>query len=171
MRKTVGKDLGKLYAMKVLKKASLKGLCNFWHSCWVARVSHDTCTLPWYHVRDLCVFFVSAVRDRLRTKMERDILAEMRHPFIVTLEYGWLSPSLSPSPSFSSLSSFPSLPLSLSSYPALITPSAAFQTEGKLYLVLEFLRGGDLFTRLSKEVRVNRTLTLPNLDLCDLPSR
>ena len=29
----------------------------------------------------------------------------------------------------------------------------AFQTEGKLYLVLEFLRGGDLFTRLSKEVR------------------
>ena len=29
---------------------------------------------------------------------------------------------------------------------------AAFQTEGKLYLVLGFLRGGDLFTRLSKEV-------------------
>jgi p90 ribosomal S6 kinase len=28
----------------------------------------------------------------------------------------------------------------------------AFQTEGKLYLVLDFLRGGDLFTRLSKEV-------------------
>lgn len=34
----------------------------------------------------------------------------------------------------------------------------AFQTEGKLYLVLEFLRGGDLFTRLSKEVRVTRPL-------------
>ena len=30
--------------------------------------------------------------------------------------------------------------------------SAAFQTEGKLYLILDFLRGGDLFTRLSKEV-------------------
>ncbi|KAJ8027449.1 Ribosomal protein S6 kinase alpha-2 [Holothuria leucospilota] len=28
----------------------------------------------------------------------------------------------------------------------------AFQTEGKLYLILDFLRGGDLFTRLSKEV-------------------
>lgn len=28
----------------------------------------------------------------------------------------------------------------------------AFQTEGKLYLILEFLRGGDLFTRLSTEV-------------------
>ena len=39
--------------------------------------------------------------------------------------------------------------------PLLPSPSfsvAAFQTEGKLYLVLEFLRGGDLFTRLSKEV-------------------
>ena len=30
---------------------------------------------------------------------------------------------------------------------------SAFQTEGKLYLILEFLRGGDLFTRLSKEVQ------------------
>lgn len=28
----------------------------------------------------------------------------------------------------------------------------AFQTEGKLYLILEYLRGGDLFTRLSKEI-------------------
>ncbi|KAG8144458.1 hypothetical protein E2320_012968 [Naja naja] len=28
----------------------------------------------------------------------------------------------------------------------------AFQTEGKLYLILDFLRGGDVFTRLSKEV-------------------
>ena len=33
---------------------------------------------------------ICAVRDRVRTKMERDILAEMRHPFIVTLEYGEL---------------------------------------------------------------------------------
>jgi p90 ribosomal S6 kinase len=79
VRKLLGADAGKLYAMKVLKKATLK------------------------------------VRDRIRTKMERDILAEVRHPFVVPLEY-------------------------------------AFQTEGKLYLVLEFLRGGDLFTRLSKEV-------------------
>lgn len=31
---------------------------------------------------------------------------------------------------------------------------SAFQTEGKLYLILDFLRGGDLFTRLSKEVGV-----------------
>ena len=28
----------------------------------------------------------------------------------------------------------------------------SLQTEGKLYLILDFLRGGDLFTRLSKEV-------------------
>ena len=46
--------------------------------------------------------------------MERDILAQISHPFIVKLHY-------------------------------------AFQTQGKVYLVLDFLRGGDLFTRLSKE--------------------
>ncbi|XP_022237329.1 ribosomal protein S6 kinase alpha-2-like isoform X3 [Limulus polyphemus] len=79
VKKIAGPDTGTLYAMKVLKKATLK------------------------------------VRDRMRTKMERDILADVRHPFIVKLHY-------------------------------------AFQTEGKLYLILDFLRGGDLFTRLSKEV-------------------
>jgi p90 ribosomal S6 kinase len=47
--------------------------------------------------------------------VERNILVDVRHPFIVRLHY-------------------------------------AFQTEGKLYLILDFLRGGDLFTRLSKEV-------------------
>ncbi|XP_075018044.1 ribosomal protein S6 kinase alpha-6 isoform X3 [Calonectris borealis] len=78
VRKIIGPDAGQLYAMKVLKKASLK------------------------------------VRDRVRTKMERDILVEVNHPFIVKLHY-------------------------------------AFQTEGKLYLILDFLRGGDVFTRLSKE--------------------
>ncbi|RWS17163.1 ribosomal protein S6 kinase 2 beta-like isoform X1 [Dinothrombium tinctorium] len=79
VKKIVGPDSGTLYAMKVLRKATLK------------------------------------VRDRVRSKMERDILAEVNHPFIVKLNY-------------------------------------AFQTEGKLYLVLDFLRGGDLFTRLNKEV-------------------
>uniref|UniRef100_A0A674GD79 Ribosomal protein S6 kinase n=1 Tax=Taeniopygia guttata TaxID=59729 RepID=A0A674GD79_TAEGU len=85
VRKVKGSDAGQLYAMKVLKKATLK------------------------------------VRDRVRSKMERDILAEVNHPFIVKLHY-------------------------------------AFQTEGKLYLILDFLRGGDLFTRLSKECL---QLTLP----------
>ncbi|EFX78935.1 ribosomal protein S6 kinase-like protein [Daphnia pulex] len=79
VRKIVGRDANTLYAMKVLKKATLK------------------------------------VRDRVRTKMERNILADVRHPFVVKLHY-------------------------------------AFQTEGKLYLILNFLRGGDLFHRLSKEV-------------------
>ncbi|XP_014771715.1 ribosomal protein S6 kinase 2 beta isoform X2 [Octopus bimaculoides] len=79
VRKISGNDQDTLYAMKVLRKATLK------------------------------------VRDRQRTKLERDILADVNHPFIVKLHY-------------------------------------AFQTEGKLYLILEFLRGGDLFTRLSKEV-------------------
>lgn len=54
-------------------------------------------------------------RDRLRSKKERDILVEVKHPFIVNLNY-------------------------------------AFQTEGKLFLVLDFVRGGDLFTRLNSEV-------------------
>ncbi|XP_063280295.1 ribosomal protein S6 kinase alpha-6 isoform X3 [Prinia subflava] len=84
VRKIIGPDAGQLYAMKVLKKASLK------------------------------------VRDRVRTKMERDILVEVNHPFIVKLHY-------------------------------------AFQTEGKLYLILDFLRGGDVFTRLSKEIAVLKT--------------
>jgi len=79
VRKIYGKDTGTLYAMKVLKKATLK------------------------------------VRDRVRTKLERNILVEVNHPFIVKLQY-------------------------------------AFQTEGKLYLILDFQRGGDLFTRLAKEV-------------------
>ncbi|XP_067867544.1 ribosomal protein S6 kinase alpha-1 isoform X1 [Heterodontus francisci] len=79
VRKIKAPDSGQLYAMKVLKKATLK------------------------------------VRDRVRTKLERDILVDVNHPFIVKLHY-------------------------------------AFQTEGKLYLILDFLRGGDLFTRLSKEV-------------------
>ncbi|XP_016297584.1 ribosomal protein S6 kinase alpha-1 isoform X2 [Sinocyclocheilus anshuiensis] len=79
VRKVTPPDNNQLYAMKVLRKATLK------------------------------------VRDRVRTKMERDILADVNHSFVVKLHY-------------------------------------AFQTEGKLYLILDFLRGGDLFTRLSKEV-------------------
>lgn len=81
VRKIVGNDAGILYAMKVLRKASLR------------------------------------VRDRHRSKMERNILVDVEHPFIVKLHY-------------------------------------AFQTAGKLYLILDFLRGGDLFSRLSKEVRI-----------------
>lgn len=79
VRKIIGKDAGALYAMKVLKKATLK------------------------------------VKDRVRSTTERNILADVGHAFIVKLHY-------------------------------------AFQTPGKLYLILDFLRGGDLFTRLSKEV-------------------
>ena len=73
-------------------------------------------------ILDIVIFFsfnfFFSVRDRIRTKMERNILADVEHPFIVKLHY-------------------------------------AFQTEGKLYLILDFLRGGDLFTRLSKEVKTN----------------
>lgn len=40
----------------------------------------------------VCFVWVCAVsvRDRMRTKMERDILVEVNHPFIVKLHYGEL---------------------------------------------------------------------------------
>lgn len=37
-----------------------------------------------------------SVRDRVRTKMERDILVEVNHPFIVKLHYGGSIPVLCP---------------------------------------------------------------------------
>lgn len=37
-------------------------------------------------------------------------------------------------------------------HPFIVRLQYAFQTEGKLYLVLDFLRGGDLFGRLAKEI-------------------
>ena len=71
----MGADAGKLYAMKVLKKASLKGGHHYLR--WLV-----LCSIP------------TVVRDRLRTKMERDILVEVRHPFIVQMEYGMVYTSL-----------------------------------------------------------------------------
>lgn len=73
-------DPPRLYAMKVLKKAT------------IARNQKDTA----------------------HTRAERNILEAVKHPFIVDLHY-------------------------------------AFQTDGKLYLVLEYLPGGELFTHLEKE--------------------
>ena len=37
-------------------------------------------------------------------------------------------------------------------HPFIVRLNYAFQTEGKLFLVLDFIRGGDLFTRLNSEV-------------------
>merc|ERR1719282_1944801 len=53
VRKIYGKDAGTLYAIKVLRKATLK------------------------------------VRDRVRTKLERNILADVNHSFIVKLQYAF----------------------------------------------------------------------------------
>lgn len=75
-----GKDKGKIFAMKVLKKASI----------------------------------VRNAKDTAHTKAERNILEAVKHPFIVDLIY-------------------------------------AFQTGGKLYLILEYLCGGELFMQLEKE--------------------
>ena len=80
VRKTTSPDNGKIFAMKVLKKASI----------------------------------VRNQKDTAHTKAERNILEEVKHPFIVDLKF-------------------------------------AFQTGGKLYLILEYLSGGELFMRLEKE--------------------
>ncbi|KAM6946425.1 ribosomal protein S6 kinase beta-1 [Aplochiton taeniatus] len=80
VRKVVGAASGKIFAMKVLKKAMI----------------------------------MRNAKDTAHTKAERNILEEVKHPFIVDLIY-------------------------------------AFQTGGKLYLILEYLSGGELFMQLERE--------------------
>ncbi|XP_051541960.1 ribosomal protein S6 kinase beta-1 isoform X1 [Myxocyprinus asiaticus] len=80
VRKITGSTPGKIFAMKVLKKATI----------------------------------MRNAKDTAHTKAERSILEEVKHPFIVDLMY-------------------------------------AFQTGGKLYLILEYLSGGELFTQLERE--------------------
>ncbi|XP_064460482.1 ribosomal protein S6 kinase beta-1-like isoform X2 [Ornithodoros turicata] len=80
VRKLTGKDVGTIFAMKVLKKATI----------------------------------VRNQKDTAHTKAERNILEVVKHPFIVDLIY-------------------------------------AFQTGGKLYLILEYLSGGELFMHLERE--------------------
>lgn len=70
VRKVKGFDSGNVYAMKVLKKATLKGF--------------------FFKFKINIYIFYILVRDRLRTKMERNILAQIRHPFIVKLHYGFI---------------------------------------------------------------------------------
>lgn len=80
VRKVSGAACGKIFAMKVLKKAMI----------------------------------IRNAKDTAHTKAERSILEEVKHPFIVDLIY-------------------------------------AFQTGGKLYLILEYLSGGELFMQLERE--------------------
>ena len=80
VKKVSGDDQGCIYAMKVLKKATI----------------------------------VRNQKDTAHTKAERNILEQIKHPFIVDLHY-------------------------------------AFQTKGKLYLILEYLSGGELFMHLERE--------------------
>jgi p70 ribosomal S6 kinase len=80
VKKCNGKDCGKIFAMKVLKKATI----------------------------------VRNQKDTAHTKAERNILEAVKHPFIVDLMY-------------------------------------AFQTDGKLYLIMEYLSGGELFMHLERE--------------------
>ncbi|KAM8924162.1 ribosomal protein S6 kinase beta-2 [Pelodytes ibericus] len=80
VRKVVGTNSGKIFAMKVLQKARL--ICE--------------------------------AKDTEHITAERNVLESVRHPFIVDLMY-------------------------------------AFQTQGKLYLILECLSGGELFLHLERE--------------------
>ncbi|XP_020632368.1 ribosomal protein S6 kinase beta-1-like [Orbicella faveolata] len=80
VRKVDGQNKGKIFAMKVLKKAAI----------------------------------IRSHKDTAHTKAERNILEAVKHPFIVDLIY-------------------------------------AFQTGGKLYLILEYLSGGELFMHLERE--------------------
>ncbi|GFY77114.1 ribosomal protein S6 kinase beta-1 [Trichonephila inaurata madagascariensis] len=81
VRKKNGKDAGKIFAMKVLKKDII----------------------------------LKNKKDTAHTKAERNILEAIKHPFIVDLYY-------------------------------------AFQTGRHLYLILEFLSGGELFMFLEREI-------------------
>ncbi|XP_043283406.1 ribosomal protein S6 kinase beta-1-like [Venturia canescens] len=80
VRKVTGNDAGTIFAMKVLRKASI----------------------------------IRNQKDTAHTKAERNILEAVKHPFIVDLMY-------------------------------------AFQTGGKLYLILEYMCGGELFRHLNDE--------------------
>uniref|UniRef100_A0A158PBX3 Ribosomal protein S6 kinase n=1 Tax=Angiostrongylus cantonensis TaxID=6313 RepID=A0A158PBX3_ANGCA len=80
VKKTTGSDKGKIFAMKVLQKATI----------------------------------VRNQKDTAHTKAERNILEAVKSPFICDLLY-------------------------------------AFQTGGKLYLILEYLSGGELFMHLERE--------------------
>ncbi|VBB31056.1 unnamed protein product, partial [Acanthocheilonema viteae] len=80
VRKINGKDEGRIFAMKVLKKATI----------------------------------IRNQKDTAHTKAERNILEAVKSPFICDLLY-------------------------------------AFQTGGKLYLILEYLSGGELFMHLERE--------------------
>ncbi|XP_012283578.1 ribosomal protein S6 kinase beta-1 [Orussus abietinus] len=80
VRKITGNDSGTIFAMKVLRKASI----------------------------------IRNQKDMAHTKAERNILEAVKHPFIVDLMY-------------------------------------AFQTGGKLYLILEYMCGGELFWHLNHE--------------------
>ncbi|KAH0561876.1 ribosomal protein S6 kinase beta-1-like [Cotesia glomerata] len=80
VRKITGNDAGTIFAMKVLRKASI----------------------------------IRNQKDTAHTKAERNILEAVKHPFIVDLMY-------------------------------------AFQTGEKLYLILEYMCGGELFRHLNDE--------------------
>ncbi|KAA8593905.1 hypothetical protein FQN60_004739, partial [Etheostoma spectabile] len=113
VRKVVGAAAGKIFAMKVLKKEHFTS--EWINTCPVFHLSIFFLTntyTSWGWGRQAMI--VRNAKDTAHTKAERNILEEVKHPFIVDLIY-------------------------------------AFQTGGKLYLILEYLSGGELFMQLERE--------------------
>lgn len=65
-------------------------ICLFFYevaALFVARTCFSFLQLFFTPVKSPALF-CPPVRDRVRTKMERDILADVNHPFVVKLHYG-----------------------------------------------------------------------------------
>ena len=84
-----GKDMGTLYAMKVLKKATLKVHMLYRYTRWTFYIYKKKVNLLWIQNAVAPQNFPLQVRDRVRTKLERNILADVNHPFIVKLQYAF----------------------------------------------------------------------------------
>lgn len=101
VRKLTGDDQGKTFAMKVCWMQDILFLFQAKQTMMSSQVLKKAT-------------IVRNQKDTAHTKAERNILEEVKHPFIVDLIY-------------------------------------AFQTKGKLYLILEYLSGGELFMHLERE--------------------
>lgn len=178
VKKITGPDAGQLYAMKVLKKATLKGTLvhRFFFCVNLFILNYFTTTvsiflglelLSNYIINLSCWIVYSWVSlIILITYHQCEIGSGPRWSEIFWWRWTILLSSDYITVSYQTSSHWPAIyffftsdvkrdyqnlqmSFELNMYPWFFT---AFQTEGKLYLILDFLRGGDLFTRLSKEV-------------------
>ena len=94
-------------------------------------------------------------KDTAHTKAERNILEDVKHPFIVDLIYafqvrlyckGYVIINLTSSSTFSF-----NFVCDFNQSLMHMNFNIFFQTKGKLYLILEYLSGGELFMHLERE--------------------